>query len=230
MLEEGDRLLRGTDLPAAYVVFKRGLEKAEKSGAPADERRVFLTRMFHISAARGNVDDAAKLFARLGGGANPQTMDVRLALELVILLQRADKTEDARALAEQLAQRLVARAPEFHQEPFHAIGWIVIDRVRTANVEITRAREASDEFVAALSTIVEAGISIRKPLPAALRGWITRYVDILYDSGRSLVAKQIAELVERIDQRTTASGDTVACIALEPTLPSLGCLADWPEK
>ena len=227
LLEEGEKLLRANDLSGAHNLFKRGLEKAEKGGARADQTRIFLARMLYIAAAQQRLADAEKLFTRMGGSADPQTMDVRVALHLAILMQREGRAADARALAEKLALRFSARAPEFEEIPFYAIGWIVVDRARTANVELVRAKEASDAFVAALSSIAETAIGVRHSLPPGLRAWITRYVDHLYDSERTLVAKEVADLVERIDQVATTPDDKTACLLLDPNFPMLGCLAEW---
>ena len=230
LLEEGEKLLRASDLSGAYNFFKRGLAKAEKSGARADQTRIFVARMLYISAAQQNLAEAEKIFARMGGASDPQAMDVRVALHLAILMQRAGRAAEARALAERIALRLAVRAPELEEIAFYAVGWIVIDRVRTANVELTRAREASDAFVAALASIAEAAIGPRQPLLAGLRAWISRYVDHLFDSERTLVAQQIADLVERIDQVASTPDDKSACILLDANFPALGCLADWPAK
>ena len=84
--------------------------------------------------------------------------------------------------------------------------------------------------MAALAAIAERAIGVRQPLLPGLRAWITRYVDHLYDSERSLVAQQVADLVERIDQRAAKPDDETACLLLDPIFPTLGCLADWPAK
>ena len=230
LLEEGEKLLRANDLSGASNLFKRGLAMAEKSGARADQTRTFNVRMLYIAASQQNLAEAEKLFRRMGGSADPQAMDARVALHLAILMQREGRPADARALAEKLAVRMSARPAEFEEIPFYAVGWIVVDRVRSANVELTRAREASDAFVAALSSIAETAIGGRQPLNPGLRAWITRYVDHLYDSERTLVAQQVADLVERIDQVAAPSDDKGTCLPLEPNFPNLGCLADWPTK
>ncbi len=230
LLDEGERLLRARDLGGAYNFFKRGLEKAEKAGARADQTRIFVSRMLYICAAQGNLAEAEKIFARMGGSRDPQAMDMRVALHLAILLQRAGRAAEARALAEKIAQRMTARPPEFEEIRFYAVGWIVVDRVRSANVELARAKEASDAFVAALATITETAIGVRQPLLPGLRAWITPYVDHLYDSERTLVAQQVADLVERIDQRAAKPDDQTACLLLDLSFPTLGCLADWPPK
>ena len=227
LLDEGDKTLRTGDLSGASNFYKRGLAKAEKLGAPGGaQTQVFTQRIYYISAAQQNLAELEKIFARRGGAESP-AMDLRIAMQLVILMQRAGRFDDARALAEKIAMRLAARAPELEEIAFHAIGWIVVDRLRSANVELTRAKEASDAFVAAFSSIAQTAIGTRQPLYPGLRPWITRYVDHLFDSERGLVAQQIADLVERIDQVAPPSGDKNACLLLDPVFPALGCLADW---
>ena len=226
LLDEGEKTLRSGDLSGANNFFRRGLAKADKTGPRGDQTQIFTVRMLYILAAQQNLAELEKAFAR-GGGAESPTMDLRIALQLAILMQRAGRFDDARALAEKIAVRLAARAPELEEIPFHAIGWIVVDRVRSANVELTRAKAASDSFVAAFSAIAETAIGTRQSLNPGLRAWITRYIDHLYDSERTLVAQQIADLVERIDQVAPPSDDKNACLLLDPVFPTLGCLADW---
>jgi outer membrane protein assembly factor BamD (BamD/ComL family) len=226
LLDEGERLLRKNDLGGAANLFRRGIAKAEKAGARPEQLRIYTARMLYIAAAQQDVAEAEKLFAR-AGGAEPQSMDMRAALQLAILMQRAGRAADARALGEKIAQRMAARPAEPEEISFYAIGWIVVDRLRTANVEIARAREASDAFVAVLTSIAETTVGARRSLPPGLRAWVTPYVDHLFDNDRGLVAQQIADLVERIDERAQAPDDRSACILLDPAFPSLGCLADW---
>jgi outer membrane protein assembly factor BamD (BamD/ComL family) len=230
LLEEGERLLRANDLGGAGNLFRRGIAKAEKSGSRPDQMRIYAARMVYIAAAQQNLAEAEKIFARLPGAADPQSMDVTMALHLAILMQREGRPADARALAEKLALRMAARAPEPEEAAFYAIGWIVVDRLRTANVEIKRAREASDAFVAVIASIADTSITGRRSLPPGLRAWITRYVDHLYDSERTLVAKNVADLIERIDEVASTPDDSNACLPLDRTFATLGCLADWPAK
>ncbi len=228
LFDEGDRLLRANDLPGAYNLFRRGSEKAQKAGVRAEQSRVFLVRMLYVELARGDLANAGKLFADMGGSAAPQAMDVRAALQLAILMQREGRSADARALAEKLALRLAGRPPEPEEVAFFAVGWIVVDRVRTENVELSRAKEASDAFVASLGAIADTAISGRQPLNPGLRAWILRYVDLLYDSERALVAQHVADLVERIDQAAGGpADDRNPCLPLDRLFPTLGCLADW---
>jgi tetratricopeptide (TPR) repeat protein len=229
LLEEGDRLLRAGDLDAAGKALRRGLERAEKDGFKGEHTRVFLSRLGYIAAARENRAEAEQLFSRMGGVDNPRAMDLRLATQLVLLLQKEGKVDQARALGEKIVPRLEGGMPAAEEMPFHLVGWIVVDRLRTANVEIGRAKEASDAFVAALTALAEASIPLRQPLPPGLRGWITRYIDHLYDSDRSLVAKQVADLVGRIDEVALPADDRAPCLLLDPLFPALGCLADWPK-
>jgi hypothetical protein len=226
LLDQGEKLLRANDLPGAYNFFKRGYEKLDKTGPQASKAGVFVDRMLFISAALQNVPELEKQLARFGG-LEPQTMNLRLALHLAILMQRAGRLDDARALAEKIAVRLASRAPELEEIPFHAIGWIVVDRVRSANVELTRAKAASDAFTGAFTDIAGTAINTRQPLNPGLRAWIARYVDHLYDTERTLVAQAIGDLVERIDEVAPSSDDKDACLLLDPFFPTLGCLADW---
>jgi outer membrane protein assembly factor BamD (BamD/ComL family) len=230
LLDEGEKALRARDLSGAYYFFKRGLAKAEKAGARPEQTRIFTSRMLYIAAAQENLAEAEKIFARLGGATDPQKMDVRVALHLAILMQRAGRTADARALADKIAQRLGSSPPQFEELAFFAVGWIVVDRARSANVELTRAKEASDGFMAALTSIAEAVIGPHQPLLPGLRAWIAGYIDHLYDTDRTLVAKEIADLVERIDQTAVTADDKNACLLLDPAFPNLGCLAEWPTN
>lgn len=217
MLEEGDRLLRANDLPAAESVFRKGLVKAEKAGYPADKTRVFHDRLLRIAVARENLADpeVARFLA-----SDPADLDPRIATQVTLMLHRTGKADAARMLAEKLAQRLATRVDP-HELPLQAIGWIVIDRLRTANVELNKARDASGAFVEAMKRFLEQGLS----MPAGLRAWIGPYMDHLFDNDRSLIAKEIADLIERIDQRTPPSDEK--CIPLDPAFESLGCLSDW---
>ena len=225
LLEEGERLLRANDLGGAYNFFKRGYDKVDKNGPFASRAGIFLDRMMYVSAARQDLPELEKALGRVGG-TDPASMNLRLALQLAILMQRAGRADDARALAEKIAVRLASRAPTPEDASFHAVGWIVVDRVRSANVELTRAKEASTAFVAAFSEIAGNLINTRQALEPGLRAWITRYIDHLYDTERTLVAGEIADLVERIDQ-VAPSEDRSGCLLLDPIFPTLGCLADW---
>jgi hypothetical protein len=229
LMEEGERLLRANEIDAADKVFRLGRERAEKAGYPAEKLRVFDLRRLYIAAAREDAVEAENLFSRVGGLNNPEAMDIRMATNLAVLLQRAGQPDKARALAEKMALRLNSHEPELDEMPFHLVGWIVLDRVRTANVEIVRARQASDAFVATLAALAERAITSQQPLPNGLRPWITRYVDHLYDSGRTLVAQKAADLVSRIDE-VAAPDESAGCMKLDPQYPALGCLADWPAK
>ena len=130
------------------------------------------------------------------------------------LLARAGRMDDARKLAERLAQRMQSTEPANHEEiPLYIVGWMAIDYLRTANVELERAREASTAVVDALSSGVEKAVVIHQPLNPAVRQWTVRYVDHLYDTERTLVAQKVADLVEPID---------------EPLFPAFGCIPEWP--
>ena len=225
MLEEGDRLLRAGDLAAAETVFRRGLERAQKDGYTADKTRVFIERMTLLAAARGSAADTEKLLARTGALEDPDSMDITLAIDLVLLHVREGKPEKARALAEKLARRLAVRPPNPEELPVYVIGWIAIDRLRTQNVELTRAREATRALVETLKSWVEWG----RPMPAGPRAWIGRYVDHLFDSERSLIAQEIGDLMERIDERAPPPEDRSPCVPLDANFSSLGCLPDWPK-
>jgi len=157
-------------------------------------------------------------------------MDLPAASQIALLEQRAGKVDDARALAEKIAARLASRPPELEDKPLYLVDWIVVDRERTANVEINHAKEASDAFVAALTDFAETAIPGHRPMPTGLRRWITPYVDHLYDSDRSLVAQKVADIVERIDEVAGTDDDKRGCLPLDPTFPALGCLAEWPAK
>lgn len=226
MLDEGERLLRAGDLTGADSVFRQGLERAQKAGYSADKTRAFLVRMLYVAAAKGDVAEMEKLFARTGGDANPRAMDVRLTLHLLLLLHNAGKTGEAKKLAEKLAQRLAAHPPDnFEERAFYAVAWIVIDRLRSANVELGKAKEASQALVETLKDMAQVASS-SEPIRPGLRRWITRYVDHLFDTERRLVAQEVADLVERIDQMAPPSEEQQPCLPLDPIFPALGCLAE----
>ncbi len=229
-LDEGERLLRANDLSGANNFLRRGIAKAEKAGARPEQTRIFVSRMLYIYAAQGNIAEVEKIFAQTGGAAAPRSMDARMGLQLAILLKRAGREADARALAEKLALRLDAKPADPEEIAFYAAGWIVIDLLRSANVELTRAKEASDAFVATLTTIAGTLVAPHQPMLPGLRPWIMRYVDHLYDSERTLVAQQVADIVERIDESAGTTEDKSACLLLDRNFPTLGCLAAWPTK
>ena len=228
MLDEGERLLRKNDLAAAEAVFRKGLVKAEKADYPPDKTRVFLVRLLYVAAARSDVAAMQKQFDSLKMGADPRTMDPRLTLHLVLLLHKAGKDAEARKLAEKLAQRFAARPPDnsIDERAYYAIGWIVIDRLRTANVEIDRAKEASDAVMKSLEDMAQYA-RYSGPIRPGVRRWITAYLDHLFDSDRARVAEKVSDMVERIDQMAPPTDDTSPCVALDSLFPSLGCLADW---
>ena len=230
LLEEGERLLRAGDLEAAEKVLRRGATRAEKDGARAAQTHTFYSRLLFIAAARDNLPDALKLYDRMNAGGSVATLDPYATAELAVMLERAGKPAEARAMGEKLAARLAARRPEPEELPIYLAGWIIVDRARTENVEINHAKEASDAFVALMNTLAETLIPPRQPLPPGVRTWVTRYVDHLYDSDRSVVAKEVAELVVRIDEVAATDDDKRSCIPLDAALPTLGCLADWPSR
>jgi hypothetical protein len=216
LLDEGDRLLRAGDVATAQSVFKRGFDIAKRDGLRNSQ--AFVQRMTAIAASRDEVATAQGLMP-------VESMDERTILRLTLGLVAAGKIDEARAMAERLAPRLSAKPPEAEDLPYHVVGWIAIDRLRTQNVEIQRARAATDSLLGAVRRWVELGV----PLPAAPRGWITRYVDHLFDTERSLPAQEIGDLVERIDQRFPPGDDNSPCISYDLLFPSLGCLPDWPK-
>jgi outer membrane protein assembly factor BamD (BamD/ComL family) len=227
MLDEGERLLRNNDLAAAEAVFRKGFVKAQKADYPPDKTRVFLVRLLYVAAARNDVAGMQKQFVALKMDADPRAMDPRLALHLVLLLHKAGKDEEARKLAEKLALRLAARPPEnnFDERAYYTIGWIVIDRLRTANVEIERAKEASDAVMKSLEDMAQ--YARQSGIRPGLRRWITAYVDHLFDNDRARVAEKVSDMVERIDQMAPPTDDTSLCVALDSLFPSLGCLAEF---
>ena len=229
LLDEGDRLVRLGDLAGADAVYQRGKEVAKKNSLKVNDPRVFDQRRMFIAAAREDVPVALDLYGVVGGGNDYMTMDVRMGVDLVVLLARAGRMDDARKLAERLAQRLQSTAPANHEEiPLYIVGWMAIDYLRTANVELERAREASTAVVDALSSGVEKAVVIHQPLNPAVRQWTVRYVDHLYDTERTLVAQKVADLVERIDEVAPPDPEAKPCLPLEPLFPAFGCIPEWP--
>lgn len=229
LLDEGERLLRNGDLAQADAVFKRGREVAEKRGFKANDLRVFDRRRLYIAAAQENLPLATQLYGEAGGGNDYRTMDVRIGMDLVMQLVRAGKMDDARKLAERLAQRFQGVPPANDEElSIYTVGWIAIDRLRTDNVEIERAKQASNAVVEVLSNEVEKAVLLKRPLNSAERLWLLRYVDHLFDTERSLVAQKIADFVERIDQAAPSGTDAKPCLPLDPMFPALGCIPEWP--
>ena len=218
LLDEGDRLLRQGDEAGAEKALRLGLERAEAAGADALQSRAFITRLFHLAVKRGDAEEAERLVARLGA-----PIDVRAAHDSAVLLFRQGKLDEARGRGEVLARALASQQPiDPHGRAIHAAAWMTIDRLRTARYDREAAREASDEVVAAL-----VGMSHRRarfePLPPGLRAWILRYLDHLHDTERRLVALEIADLVQRIDENAPSEGEA-PCLPLDPALANLGCL------
>ena len=229
LLDEGDRLLRTGDLAAADAVYERGREVAKASNFKLNDPRVFDRRRMFIAAAQENIPLATQLYGDVGGGNDYMTMDVRLGVDLMMMLVRAGKMDDARKLGERLAQRFALAEPNTPEElSLYLTGWMAIDRLRTANVEIERAKQASTTVVDLLGKAVEKAVVVQQPLNPAVRVSLNRYADHLYDTERSLVAQKIADYVERIDQAAPADPEMKPCLPLDATFPSLGCIPDWP--
>ena len=89
LLDEGDRLVRLGDLAGADAVYQRGKEVAKKNSLKVNDPRVFDQRRMFIAAAREDVPVALDLYGVVGGGNDYMTMDVRMGVDLVVLLARA---------------------------------------------------------------------------------------------------------------------------------------------
>lgn len=222
MLDEGQRLLRQGDIDGADRAFRLGLERLEKVGFNVDRNRpAFLSPLFHLAVKRGNLAEAEKLMARMGA-----PVDVRAANDVAVMVHKTGRLEDARAKAEIAAQALAARpAANEDDRAIHVAAWITVDRLRSARFDRAAAREASDAVIAGLVDIAERRGAFR-PMPLGLRGWVSRYIDHLFATDRDAVAKEVAAMVERIDENAPPPEIDALCLPLYSTWQNLGCLLE----
>lgn len=222
LLDEGQRLLRYGDLDGAEKALRLGLVRADKAGIDLGRsREAFLVPLFHLAVKRGNTAEAEKIFAQMGA-----PVDVRAAHEIAALTFKAGKVEEAGARGEILAAAIAVRRPDDDEtRAIDVAAWTTIDRLRSARHDRAAAREASDAMIAALVDLAEYRGAYR-PLSPGLRGWITRYLDHLFATDRDLVAKEVAGLVERIDENSPPSATDALCLPLYAQWRNLGCLIE----
>lgn len=222
LLDEGQRLLRQGDVDGADKAFRVGLERLEKAGFSVEKNRpAFLAPLLHLAIRRGDLAEAEKLMAHLGA-----PVDVRAANDIAVLVQRTGRIEDARAKAEIAAQAMAARpAADEEERAIYVAAWITVDRLRSARFDRAAAKEASDAVIAALTDVAERRGNYR-PMPPGLRRWITPYIDHLFATDRDAVAKEIASIVEHIDENAPPPEVDALCLPLYSTWQNLGCLLE----
>ena len=222
LLDEGQRLLGYGDLDGAEKALRLGLTRAEKSGIdPGKGREAFLVPLFHLAVKRGNAAEAERILARMGS-----PVDVRAAHQVAVLTFKAGKLEEARARAQIVAEAVRALDPaDDETRAIDVAAWTSVDRLRSARFDRAGALEASDAVIAGLIDLAEFRGGYR-PMPRGLRGWITRYIDHLFATDRDRVAKDIAALVERIDENSPAPETDALCLPLYIRWRNLGCLLE----
>lgn len=222
MLDEGQRLLRQGDLDGADKAFRTGLERLEKAGFNVERNRAaFLSPLLHLAVKRSDLAAAEKLMARMGA-----PVDVRAANDIAVLVARTGRIEDARARGEIAAQAMAAQpAANEDDRAIYVAAWITVDRLRSARFDRGAAREASDAVIAGLADVAERRGAYR-PMPPGLRAWVSRYIDHLFATDRDAVAKEVASLVERIDENASPPENDALCLPLYSTWQNLGCLLE----
>jgi hypothetical protein len=222
LLDEGQRLLGYGDLDGAEKALRLGLTRAEKSGIDLGRsREAFLVPLFHLAVKRGDTAEAGRILARMG-----TPVDVRAAHQVAVLTSRSGNADEARAKGEIVAAAIAARTPtDDETRAIDVAAWTTIDRLRSARFDRAGAREATDAVIAGLTDLAEYRGAYR-PMPPGLRGWITRYIDHLFATDRDLIAKDVAGLVERIDENAPSPDDDALCLPLYKQWRNLGCLLE----
>jgi hypothetical protein len=222
LLDEGQRLLGFGDLDGAEKALRLGLARAEKSGIDLGRsREAFLVPLFHLAVKRGDRAEAVKLLARMG-----TPVDVRATHQIAVLTQKSGKADEARAQGELVVAAMAAAPPNDDEtRAIHLAAWTTVDRLRSARFDRAGAREATDAVIAGLTDLAEYRGGYR-PLPPGLRGWVTRYIDHLFATDRDLIAKDVAGLVERIDENAAAPASDALCLPLYAKWRNLGCLLE----
>jgi hypothetical protein len=220
--DEGERLLRTGDLANAEKLLRLGLERAERNSVKLERLRpAFLVPLFHLAVKRGDEKEAARLYERMGA-----PIDVRAAFEMMIFATRTATPDEARAKGEVVAQAMEAKKAEDPDErAIYVAAWITIDRLRSARFDRAAAREASDAVAAGLTDLAEMRGSYR-PLPPGLRAWVSRYIDHLFATDRPDAAREVASLIERIDENAPPPPSDALCLPLFRQWQNLGCLLE----
>jgi hypothetical protein len=222
LLDEGERLLRVGDLDGADKAFRLGLERLENVGLNVEKTRpAFVKPLFHLAVKRGKLADAEKLLPQMGS-----PVDVRGANQVAVMVHRTGKIEEARARGEVVAVAVAAHPPANEEDrAVHVAAWITVDRLRSARFDRAGAKEASDAVAAGLMDIAE-NRGVFRPLPPGLRAWMSRYIDHLFATDRDTAAKEVAALVERIDENAPPPEHDALCIPLYSAWQNLGCLLE----
>lgn len=218
--DEADRRLSQGDLDGAEKVYRLALAKFEEAGLKGEALDVHLRPLMHLALKRGDAAEATKLLNRI------HPPDVRGANDLAVTLHRAGKLDEARDMAERAARTMAQQAPDDADRGIHLAAWTTIDRLRVARFDRPAAAKASEAFRELL--VKHASFDGRyRPLPRGLRATIVRYQDHLFATDRDPLAKDIGDLIERMDQNAPPDPVDALCVPLfEGKWQNLGCLLE----
>ena len=222
LVDEADRRLARGDLDGAEQVYRLALKRLEEAKVRGEALRTVQLPLFHLAMKRDDIGAARSLFAQMG-----DPVDVRAANDFAVLLHRQGKLDEARAMAERMVGPLDKAATDEDERAIQVAAWIDIDRLRVARFDRPAAAEASNEVVELLTQHAAMVGNVFRPLPRGLRGWLLRYQDHLFATDRGDVAKQLGDMVERIDQNAPPAPNDALCLPLyRDRLQNLGCLAE----
>lgn len=220
LVDEAERRVAAGDLAGAEKVYRMALDRYDANAVePVVQIRHAL---FHLAMKRDDLKAAQAIYKQLGSAA-----DYRAANNLAVATFRKEQRDEARALGEHAA-RAMARGPAGDLDRIqHMATWMTIDRLRTARFDRDAAMEAADAVFTLLRQHAAYTGTGYRPIPGALRPWIVRYQEFLFASDRDALAKQLGDIVERIDQNAPPGPDDLPCLPLYAGgLANLGCLMD----
>lgn len=219
--EEAERRLSQGDIEGAEKVFRLALAKFEEAGLKGEALHPHLLPLIHLAIKRGDVAEGTKLLNRVF------PPDVAAANNIAVLLHGAGKLDEARDMAERAARTMAAKPTEDDAERGRYLAaWTTIDRLRVARFDRPGAGEASKAF---LDLLMKHGTFDGRyhALPRGLRAPIVRYQDFLFATDRDALAKQIGDIVERIDQNAPPDPNDALCVRIsEDRLQNLGCMLE----
>ena len=218
--DEADRRLSQGDLEGAEKVYRLALAKFEEAGLKGEALDVHLRPLVHLALKRGDPVEATKLVNRI------HPADVRAANDLAVTLHKAGKLDEARDMVERAARTMEQQPAEEADRGIYLAAWTTVDRLRVARFDRPAAAKASDAFRELL--VKHASFDGRyRPLPRGLRATIVRYQDHLFATDRDALAKDLGDLVERMDQNAPPDPVDALCVPLyEGRWQNLGCLLE----
>lgn len=222
LVDEAERRLSYGDLDSAEKVYHLALQKLDDANVKGEALLPILRPLFHLALKRGDAKEAQRMLNRMG-----HPPDVRATNDLAVTLHAQGKLDDARSMAERGVAALEKDPLDRDERALHIAAWITLDRLRVARFDRPAAALASEAVIEHVTREADMVGNSFQPLPRGIRGWIVHYQDHLFATDRDALAKQLGDLVERIDQNAPPPPNDALCLPLyRDRLQNLGCLLE----